>query len=80
MKKITCLENIIKQFGLSKSADLLSQETGKYFSAQQINNWRKRGIPYRWQDAVSDVFQIPKSEMRNKSGSDFSSREQITSS
>lgn len=55
------VSDFIDGFGLTNLAKKLEQETGNSFTPQQINHWKKRGVPYRWQDAISLLSGIPKS-------------------
>lgn len=54
----------IEEFGLTNLAHALSEATGSKFSAQQINHWRQRGIPYRWQDIFTELSGIPKHKLK----------------
>ena len=50
MKNIEQHAAIIAELGGSKS---LSEELGQ--SRQNINNWKKRGIPWRWRPRIADL-------------------------
>ena len=56
--------------GLTELAVTLGIETGERFSAQQINHWKTRGVPYRWLDIVAKVSQLPKERLRASPGED----------
>ena len=58
------VSGFIDGFGLTNLANRLEQETGKSFTPQQINHWKKRGVPYRWQDIFSSLSGIPKSRLK----------------
>lgn len=64
MNKIETIEQAISEIGLTNLANLLSDQTGKEFSTQQVQNWRTRGVPYKWQDAFNKATDIPKDSMR----------------
>jgi hypothetical protein len=62
-------EFIVKN-GLTNLAAQLSDSTGEKFSAQQINHWKTRGVPYRWLDIVAKISCLPKEKLRANSPSD----------
>ena len=51
--------------GPTDLAARLSNACGQKFSAQQINHWKARGVPYRWLDIVAEVSRLPKEQLRN---------------
>jgi hypothetical protein len=57
-------KNHLAEQGLTHLAARLSAETGYKFSAQQLNHWKTRGVPYRWVDIVSQISELPKETLR----------------
>lgn len=58
------IKAFIDEFGLTNLARTLTEKTNRKFSAQQVYHWRKRGVPYKWQDLVKEVSGIPKNKLR----------------
>lgn len=65
MNQIKTLEKAIEKIGLSNIARMLTDKNGRTFTPQQVNNWRKRGVPYRWADSFAEITGAKKSELRN---------------
>jgi len=63
MNDFTKFHDVLKSVGVTELAKQMADSTGKNFTAQQITNWRNRGVPYRWQDAFSDVSGLARSDM-----------------
>lgn len=64
MERSSSFREFISDYGLSNLARTLQELTGEQFTAQQINHWRTRGVPYRWHDAIIEISNLPKSELR----------------
>jgi hypothetical protein len=65
MNQIETLEKAIKKIGLSNIARTLTEKNGRVFTPQQVNNWRKRGVPYKWSDTFAEIAGVNKKELRN---------------
>jgi len=64
--KVCVVRAYIAEVGQTALARKMSASTGMKFTAQQINHWKNRGIPYRWQDAFCELSGIPKSQLVRK--------------
>jgi len=64
MKVNKDVQIFIQEFGLTNLAQALTLATGSNFTAQQINHWRRRGVPYKWQDIFTELSGIPKYKLK----------------
>ena len=64
-KNIEAVEKAIDKIGLSNIARIMTKKKGQVFSPQVINNWRHRGVPYKWLDLFAKITGAKKSELRN---------------
>jgi len=60
----TDVKAFINETGLTNLAIRLSEKTGNTFSAQQLNHWKRRGVPYKWQDTFTELSGIPKDMLK----------------